>query len=205
MKLNLGRVLVGAQRALSRGGLDFHNGMIHVQREGAFLGGSFRARYAPPDGDFGPPVITPNRLPRQGLIKLVNLLGGHVSSAPLFIAPYVDDVEPQDSWTGANFDSNANEFTAYSPATRLPWTTVAATTTPTLSNAAALAAATLTFNAGGPYTIRGAALLEASAKEATTGQLIAASPFEAALTGMMGGGRLSLEYTIVALDESDAG
>lgn len=204
MNLNLSRIVRVAQRIVRGGNVDFHKGMIHVREEGAFIGGSFRARYAPPGGDFGAPVVTANRMPRQGLIKLVNLLGGHAPSAPLYIAPYSNDIEPQDDWTGANFTQNAGEFDDYTQTTRLPWVTEAATTAAQLSNTAALNQATLTFAAGGPYTIRGAALLEAQAKNATTGPLIAASPFDAALTGMMGGGRLSLEYVIVALDESDA-
>lgn len=203
MKLDLSRIWAGARRAARRGNLDFHGGRIHVRSEGAFIGGSFRARYAPPGQDFGPAVLTPNRLPVQGLVKLVNLLGGHANSAPLFIAPWSTDTVPQPDWTGANFAANAGEFTQYTSATRLPWTTQPATTVPEISNSAALAAATLIFNPGGPYTIRGAALLEASAKGAITGPLIAASPFDDALTGLRGNGRLSLEYVLVAQDEAD--
>lgn len=203
--LNLGKLLQDARRVLCGENFDaLPDGRIHIRQHGAVLGGSFRARYADPGMPFGPPVISHNRVVGQGLVKLLNLLGGHASAAPLYIAPFIDNVEPQSSWTGANFDSNANEFTAYAPSTRVPWTTVAATSTPTLTNAAALLAATITFNTGGPYTIRGAALLEASAKEATTGALIVASRFPDDLTGMMGGGKLALEYSLVAMDEEDA-
>ncbi|HEY1034563.1 MAG TPA: hypothetical protein VGE09_06240 [Pseudoxanthomonas sp.] len=204
--LNLGKLLRDARRKLRSGSFDvLADGRIHLQQQGALLGGSFRARYAEPGcDDFGAPVISHNRVVGQGLIKLLNLLGGHASSAPLFIAPFIDNVEPQANWTGANFDANANEFTAYTAATRLPWTTVPVASVPTLTNQAALLAATLTFNAGGPYTIRGAALLEASAKEAVTGALIVASRFPDDLTGMMGGGKLALEYSLVAMDEADA-
>ena len=65
----------------------------------------------------------------------------------------------------------------------------------------ALAAATLTLAAGGPYTIRGAALLTADGKSATTGLLLVAARFGADMTGLQAGSKLSFEYTLSALDE----
>lgn len=202
---NLNNILKAARRTLRSGSFDvMPDGRIHLAREGAFIGGSFRARYAPPGGEFGAPVISHNRVVTQGLVNLLNLLGGHASAVGLYIAPWNTDVEPQADWTGANFAANAGEFTAYAPATRVPWTTVALTTTPTLTNTAALAAATITFNAGGPYTIRGAALIGAAAKSSTSGPLIVASRYPDDLTGMTGGGKLAQEYALVAMDEEDA-
>lgn len=202
---NIGSILKAAQRTLRSGSFDqLPDGRIHLPREGAFIGGSFLARYAPPGGDFGAPVISHNKVVGQGLVHLLNLLGGHARAVSLFIAPWTNDVEPQGDWTGANFAANAGEFSAYTPATRVPWTTAALTTVPTLTNTASIAAATITFNAGGPYTIRGAALIGASAKGATTGPLIVASRYPDDLAGMRGGGRLGQEYALVAMDETDA-
>src|SRR3546814_8018288 len=117
--------------------------------------------------------------------KVVNLLGGHASGSALYIAPYTGDVVPQAGWTGTNFATNATEFTGYEGANRVPWTTVAATSTAQLINTATLAAATITLSTGGPYTIRGAGLIEGQAKSAATGSLIVASRFDADLTGLV--------------------
>jgi hypothetical protein len=183
------------------------DGRIHVPSGGFFIGGFFRTRYAPPGEDFGPAQIThinPNRFVTQGLIKLVNLLGGHASSAALYIAPFSGNVTPQADWTGANFTANATEFTSYSGANRVPWTTVAATSSAELINTAAVAAATITLSAGGPYTIRGAGLIEGQAKSAITGSLYVASRFDADMTGLAAGGKIGFEYGVSAVDESDA-
>ena len=179
------------------------DGSILIPAAGAYIGGFFRTRYAPPGGEFGALHVASNRVVGQGLNKILNLLGGHVASAPIFLAPFTGNVVPADGWTGATYPVDATEFTAYTSATRLPWTTVP-TTTKQLTNAAALAAATLTFAAGGPYSIRGCALVEGSVKGGTAGPLIVASRFDADLTGMTAGGKLALEYAIGALDESDA-
>lgn len=179
-------------------------GAVYVPGARAFIGGAFAHMYAPPGESFGPKVIEkPNRVVGQGLNKILNLLGGHASSAALYIAPFSGNVTPANDWDGGDWAGLATEFTAYSPSTRVPWTTVS-TSSGQLTNAAALAAATITFNTGGPYTIRGAGIAESSAKNATTGALIAASRFGADLTGMMGGGKLALEYALSAIDESDA-
>lgn len=180
------------------------DGAIYVPGARAFIGGAFAHAYAAPGEGFGPKVFEkPNRVVGEGLNHLLNLLPGHDTSAALYIAPFSGNVTPASNWTGANWVALATEFTGYDESTRLPWTTVAATAQQ-LTNAAALAAATLTFATGGPYTIRGAALASASAKSATTGRLIAAARFAADLTGMVGGGKLALEYSLSALDESDA-
>lgn len=180
------------------------DGAAYIPGARAFIGGAFAHAYAPPGGAFGPKVIEPpNRVVGQGLNLLLNLLGGHASASSLYLAPFSGNVTPAANWTGANWASNATEFTSYDESTRLPWTTVEATAQQ-LTNAAALSAATLTFATGGPYTIRGCALVGASAKSATTGPLVAAARYGADLTGMVGGGKLALEYALSALDEGDA-
>lgn len=179
------------------------DGSILIPRARAYIGGFFRTRYCPPGGEFGPLNVAANRVVGQGLNKLLNLLGNHVSPAALYLAPFTGDVDPADDWTGANFSTNATEFTAYTSATRLPWTTVASSAKQ-LTNAAALAAATMTFSAGGPYTIRGCGLIESSVKGGATGGLIVASRYSADLAGMTAGGKLAMEYALGAMDESDA-
>lgn len=180
------------------------DGSAYIPSARAFIGGVFGGRYAPPGAEFGPQFLSgANRVVGEGLTKLVNLLGGHTTSASLYLAPFSGNVAPAAGWTGATWAALATEFTAYTPATRVPWTTVAATAG-ALTNTAALAAATITFSAGGPYTIRGCSLAESATKSATTGALIASSRFDADLTGMVAGGRLALQYDLAAIDEGDA-
>lgn len=144
-----------------------------------------------------------NRVVTTGLNRLLNVLVGHNASPTFYLAPFVNDVEPQANWTGANFASLAGEFTAYAATTRPQWVTVA-TTTAELTNIADIANATLVLNAGGPYTIRGCGLLEASGKGSTTGALFAAGRFDDDITGLSGGGKLGLEYRLAARDSADA-
>lgn len=225
MNISLRSIFRDAARAIRNRKYEFtDDGRLFLGETMGFIGGYFRHRYAAPilrpdargilmpvrdamgqilTAPFGTPCIEPNRLTKQGLIKLVNLLGGHVSSAALYIAPFSGNVTPQDDWTGADFTSNATEFTAYTGSNRLPWTTVAATSTPQIINTAALAAATMTLAAGGPHTIRGAGLIEGAAKSATTGALVVASRFDADLTGLAEGGKVAIEYGINATDEAD--
>lgn len=205
MKTNLRALIGDALRAQRNRKLEMtDDGRVYLPGARAFLGGVIQCRYCPPGEDaFGPATSSCNRVVNEGLNHFLNLLGGHDSAVSLYLAPFTGNVAPAANWTGANFAANATEFTAYSSATRLPWTTVPSTAQ-SLGNAAALAVATLTFNAGGPYTVRGIGLLQSQAKSATTGKLIMAGRFENDLTGMMGGGKLALEYDIQALDESDA-
>ncbi|WP_202841957.1 hypothetical protein [Luteimonas saliphila] len=180
------------------------DGSMYIASARAFIGGAFSHQYTTPEGIVLPWTFDkPNRVVNEGLNKVLNLIPGHATSAALYIAPFSGDVAPPATWTGATWVAAATEFTAYTESTRRPWTTVASTAQ-NLTNAAALAASTITFAAGGPYTVRGAALAEASAKSAGTGILFAASRFDADLTGMAAGGKLALEYALAAIDESDA-
>ena len=197
-------ILTDALRAVANGKAEVTEAGLFIPGANVFVGGMFGAAYAEPGSDdFGPLTIGANRVVNQGLNLLLSLLGSHASPpSGLYLAPFTGDVAPAASWTAASFATAATEFTAYTAANRLPWTTVAPTAQQ-LTNAAALAAATLTFNAGGPYTIRGLGLLTVSGKGSTTGALFAASRFAADLTGMQGGGRLAMEYALGAVDEGD--
>ncbi|MGH8025999.1 MAG: hypothetical protein ACREO0_04640 [Pseudoxanthomonas sp.] len=196
------QLIKDAARAVRNNRHEVDGARIFVPGVNMFFGGIMSASYAPPGGEFGPRHIAPNRVVLEGRNLILNLLRG--ASAPaLFLAPFSGDVEPADNWTGANFSANATEIVAYTSATRVPWTTVAATTAQ-LTNAAALAAAQITFNAGGPYIVRGLALLGSNAKGGGAGPLIVAARLDDDLTGMVGGGKLQLQYDLNALDEADA-
>lgn len=178
---------------------------LFVPAAGAFLGGLFTGRYAEPGSNvFGPEHLAPNRVVGQGLNKLLNLLANHAAiPAGLYLGPFSGAITPADALTGATFTATATEFVAYDEATRPVWTTVP-TTTKLLTNSAALAAATITFATGGPYTVRGCSLLTSSVKSGTSGDLIVAARFDADLTGMTAGGSLALRYDLGAVDEADA-
>lgn len=179
------------------------DGSIYLGRMNVIVGGAMGTSHRPAGGEFGPWQIDHNKLPTEGLVQLV---GAGVGALPqitqFYIAPYAGNVSPAATWTGANFASNATEFTAYTAATRLPWTITAPTTAPTVDNGAAIAAATLTFAAGGPYNLYGAAVLQAAAKAATTGKILMALRFANPRLNMGAGDDLAFHY---GLTLSDAG
>lgn len=192
-----------ALRAIANRKAEFTEAGLYVPGTNMVAFGHFSARYAPPGEDFGPVTIGANKVVKEGLIRALNLVANHISGAALYLAPFTGDVVVSADWKGSTFAAAATEFTAYTSATRLPWTTVQATTAAQIGNGAALAAATITFNPGGPYTIRGCALLTNSGKGSTTGELFAATRYADDLAGMTGGGKLALQYDLTAVDEGD--
>ena len=177
---------------------------IFVPGANVHIGGVLTGMYAAPgEEDFSQKVVALNRVVATGLNKLLNLLVNQASYGALYLAPFSGDVTPADGWTGATFPSTATEFTSYTAGTRPAWTSPASTAK-LLTNAASLAGATITFSPGGPYTVRGCGLLESSGKGSTTGMLFAAARFPDDLTGMVGGGKLALQYDLGAIDEGDA-
>ena len=180
-----------------------HNG-IFLSASKVSIGGEFRHAFAPAGGEFGPWVADPNRVVHQGLNHILNTaLGGATQVTAYYLAPFSGNVTPAANWTGTNFAANATEFAAYTASTRLPWTT-AASTAQAIGNAAGVADATMVFNGTGPHNVYGLGLLQASAKGATTGVLVAATRFATPRLNIAPGDRLALEYTIAALDEADA-
>lgn len=110
----------------------------------------------------------------QGLDYLLGAAIGAASQiASWYIAPFSGDVAVQASWTAGNFASNATEFTNYAAATRPSWDrgTVASGAVDSFASKAEFA------SNQDSQIIRGAALISASAKSATTGVLVAASRF----------------------------
>lgn len=190
-----------ALRAIRKGTAKQTDAGLYIPDAGVCIGGVFHAYAMDADGR----QITEghNRVVTTGLNRILNVLVGHNPSPTFYLAPFINDVEPQANWTGANFASVAGEFTAYAATTRPQWVTVP-TTTGELTNIADIANATLVLNAGGPYTIRGVGLLESSGKGSTTGALFAAGRFDDDITGLSGGGKLGLEYRLAARDVADA-
>ena len=176
---------------------------VYIPSAKVSVGGVFRHAHAPAGGEFGPWAVDPNRVVSQGLNHILNTaLGGASQVTAYSLAPFSGNVTPAANWTGANFTANSTEFTAYTAATRLPWTTTASTAQ-SLGNTAGIADSTMTLNGTGPHNVYGVGLLQASAKSATTGVLVAATRFATPRTNMAPGDRLAIEYIIAAVDEAD--
>ena len=124
-----------------------------------------------------PEELTHNLIVTEGLNYL---LGAALrSTTPItswHVAVFTGDVEPQASWTAANFSGNATEFTQYAGSTRVPWTggTVAAGAVDSFA-----AKASFESSIDGA-TLRGAALISSSSKGGTAGVLIGATRFPSA-------------------------
>ena len=114
-----------------------------------------------------------NLVVTEGLNYLVGVaLKGVTAITTWYIAPFSGAVTVQAAWTAANFTANSTEVTAYASATRPAWTggSVAAGAVDSFAAKAEIAASST-------ITIRGAGMISASAKSATTGTLLGASRF----------------------------
>lgn len=203
---NLGRFAGEAARALRNFKYELAGDKVYFPGAKIFVGGVFRDHFSPAgSNEFIDTAVNPNRLVTEGLIYLLNAaFAGQSQINQFYIAPFAGNVSPAAGWTGATFAAQATEFTNYNGATRLPWNVAAASGVAAVGNTAALADSTMTFSDGGPYTVYGLGLLAASAKGATTGQLIAATRFGAPRSNMQPGDRLALEYVLNAKDEAEA-
>lgn len=179
------------------------DGSLYFHEMGAKAGGALATAHRPRGGEFAPWQIDHNKIPTEGLIYMIGAACAGVAQIPQFyIAPFSGNATPADGWTGANFTTNATEFTSYTASTRLPWTVVAPTTAPTVDNGAAITAATLTFSTGGPFNLYGAGVLGAAAKSATTGKLLMAVRFQAPRLNMASGDDLAFHYSNTLSDAS---
>lgn len=210
IKNTLGRFAAEAARAILNHAYEIvGDGTIHIPSARAFVGGVFRHAHAPAglvdkhgNPIFGPWAVDPNRVVNEGLNYILNAaLGGGAQSSQFYLAPFAGNVTPAADWKGSTFTAQATEFTAYAGATRVPWNPTTPSTAQVLTNAAALAASTITYNAGGPYNLYGIGLLTASAKSATTGPLIAGTRFATPRTNQLAGDKVAFEYAISAKDE----
>ena len=196
---SLGRFAGEAARSLRNGHFERTPNGLYFPKAKVAVGGVLKhAHYR--DGELLDVAVDPNLLVDEGLNYILNsALGGATQVPAYYIGPFSGNVSPAAGWTGANFAANATEFTAYTNSTRLPWTTVPSTAK-AIGNSAAIAAATATFSAGGPYNLFGIGLLQASAKSATTGVLIGAVRFASPRLNMAAGDKLAFEYVLSAAD-----
>ena len=140
----------------------------------------------------GPWEIDPNIVVAEALNYSAGASwGGVAQKTTFYIALFGGNVTPISTWTGANFVANATEFVNYDEASRRPWGPDAASGGSIGNNTTP---ATFTISTGGG-TVRGAALIEASAKGATTGILVASARFAA--DKVLGAGEeLRIKYVI---------
>ena len=178
-----------AQRALD-------TNKYEISREGVVIPSmklAFRGVFetAGPGEDFAP---SPNMIVTEGLTHiLATSLAQGTQNAAFYIALFSGNVAVANTWTAANFTANATEFTNYDETARVLWAKDAASAG-SIGNTSTPAAFTMSSGGG---TIRGAALLSASAKSATTGVLIAAARL-AADKVMAEAEELRVRYTLTA-------
>lgn len=202
---DLGKLGLDAARAIRNNKYEFSSERgVYIPGAQAFIGGAFRHALCPAGADeFGPWALDPNRVVTEGLVDILKVyFAGGTQKTAFYLAPYRGNVAPQASWTAANFATNATEFTGYTSSTRVQWSPTTPTTA-SVGNSANVSTSTITLNTAGD--IYGMALIAgANAKSATTGTLVAASPFAAPRMNMASGDKLAIEYVLSAVDEDDA-
>lgn len=186
----IGRHLRNGSYELSEGGVLIKGGM-NALCNGIFADTLYRDGAADTQ-------MSPNKVVDEGLIHILNtIFAGGSQITAWYIGLFSGNVNPQADWKGSNIVANATEITGYAPAQR-PAFTVAAATTPSISNAAS--EASFAFDGSGPYTARGAFLVSASAKGSTSGVLMAATRFASDRTGLTSPDLLGVRYTLTAQD-----
>jgi len=143
--------------------------------------------------------VTPNLVPTEGLNHLLMVaLSDTAKLNTFYLALYSADYTPVAGITAATFTSTATELTSnsegYSETVRQTWTPAAAASG-SIDNYASKA--DFTIATASSVTIRGAALLSASAKGATSGVLISIAKFATARVEY-NGNLYSLGYRVTA-------
>lgn len=119
--------------------------------------------------------LSDNILPTEALNWMLEVMyGGSTALAAWYIALYTNSITPGASLTGETFTATAGEFDDYDEATRVVFNDSAAASG-SKNNHSNRAVFTVSSSVVAPVTLRGAALLQASAKnDATAGQKIGA-------------------------------
>lgn len=176
----LSRHIREVRSAIFRNRYNQHANGIEIAGAKAIVGGQYSYRLN--GGAWSDPE--PNLLPTEGLIFLLNLLGNHASIPSCYIALFANAYTPLAANVALSFTSTYSEITSgsegYSESTRVAWTSATAATTAAIHNNAS--PAEFTIVTASTLTVNGVAMLTASAKGATTGNLISASKFSATRT-----------------------
>lgn len=176
------------------------DGRIFVPGGKLFVGGVFAHRHAPAGGEYGPLQLDPNLVVNQGLNYVLNVAFlGQAQITQFHVALFANNYVPAATLTGANFNAQADEFTAYTAAERPVWTIGAVpTNSQTVSNTGS--EAEFVYSAGGPYSVYGAAVLTGATKEGGADLCIAATRFSSPRLNQLAGDRLAVGYSLVGQD-----
>ena len=166
---------------------------ILFPKAGLIFGGHFGSKALEPGAHpsdyawaYGPNAVA-NEFINAALNSMFNQIAGPANWS---IAPFLNNLAPTSALTAATFKDTQGEFTAYSEGTRQAWTPNDDSTVQSVSNDEAPATFTIATN---PATPRGAVLITASGKNATTGILGAGGLFGVANTINVGG-KLLVSY-----------
>lgn len=134
---------------------------------------------------------------RNHILDVVLHAGTQVTT--WYMAPYSNATDPLITWTAANFDSNANEETNYTQASRPEWDETAASAGVITTTARG----TITADTGGIAAMNGTGLLSSSTKGGTSGTLLSATRYAAAVA-LPEGDSYDLGYQATLIDTSEA-
>jgi hypothetical protein len=144
-------------------------GILVGGASGLLIGGRFGVSV-----NDGPMEWDKNLIVNEGLNHILDvILHNQAQIATWYVALFGGNVTPAATWTAANFDSLATEFTNYDEATRVEYNEAAAAAQ-SITNSANKAAFTIGVGGG---TVYGAALISSNVKEGTSGKLFAATRF----------------------------
>lgn len=140
----------------------------------------------------GPIVACPNTFTTEGFNHMLDTEyhdGAKVST--WYMSLWSLNATPAITWTAANFNANATEFTNYDEATRVAYVEAAASSG-SITNSASKATFTIATGGG---SIWGGALHSVSTKSAATGVLAAAAKFDSLRT-LAATDQINLGYTL---------
>jgi hypothetical protein len=143
---------------------------IYFPKDNALAQGVFSVSKRGEDGTH----YSENLVVNEGLDYILKAAVGETAgNANWYIALFSGDVTVSATWTAATFTATATEWTSYDEAARVVWTKslVVSAGSDSFSNKASFTSSADT------QTVRGAAMLSASAKSATSGTLLASSRF----------------------------
>lgn len=197
----IGRHFRAKRYELTPGGVLIDKGGMNALANGVFIDTLFR------NGEKDV-QISPNLAVDEGLINLLNVyFNGATQSTGWAVGLFSQNATPQDSWNASNIVANSTELTGYTlgaggtgSASNRPAFTTVTTTTKSVSNAASQAM--FYFDEDGPYTARGAFIINVLAKGSTTGKLFAATRLAVDRPGLGSPDSLGIQYAVAA---SDAG
>ena len=142
----------------------------------------------------GPWQHSHNLVPSAGILDLLEVyIGAGSQTTGWHLAPFAGNVTPAPTWTAANFDATATEFTNYVAASRpslVPDTAAAGE----INNLSSLAS--ITIGSGAQDTIWGVSLQSSATKQGTSGVMFSASRLGVARANLAEGDQIQLSYRL---------